>query len=285
MSFLLDPFLAFMLGLFFSFLTKGFNFSQRATFTISAIVITLATAYSILLYLKWVVTDFLILDNLALILPIEQQIGPRIMLHSNATDVTKDMFPDFVIVIFYVLYFVWFYLGFKTVRQVMESHEPTPLGNPQVRMNLRVTGLVVFVSAGMLLFFFTMIPIDEVKIGDALGANSGVVDKEAIVKSYMVGPNAKFMKFSDELCNPDRLKIEEDPPILIPKNSNILILASEISSVSSDKISSMCQSREDVGKNFVFFGVNLATWMFLIAMFLVTKQSSQRHSFWKYGET
>ena len=186
MSFLLDPFLAFMLGLFFSFLTKSLKFSSKVTFIISAIVISLATAYSLLLYLKWVVTDFLILDNLAMIFPIEQQIGPRIMLHSNATDVTKDLFPDFVIVIFYALYFVWFYLGFKTVRQILEPHEPTPLGNPQVRKNLRISGLVVFVSAGMILFFMIMIPVDEVRIGDALGANSGME------RSGICGPHSEI---------------------------------------------------------------------------------------------
>lgn len=287
MSFLLDPFLAFMLGVVFSFFTKGFQFSKQVTFAISGISISLATLYSILLYLDWVHTDFLILDSFTKILPIEQQFGPRIMFHSNASDVTKDLFPVPVVAIFYALYFLWFYLGFKTARQVIEPHEPTPSQNPQTKMYLRIAGLLVFVSAGMMLFFFTMIPLDEVVIGDSLGVNSGDFNKEAIVRSYMVGPNATFKQFSDKLCNPDKLASEEakPQPNIVPKDSNILILVNEIPNISSNDISKMCQSREDVGENLIFVFVNLSTWMFLIAMFLVTMQSTQKNRFWEYGET
>jgi hypothetical protein len=285
MSFLLDPFLAFMLGVVFSFFTKGFQFSKQVTFAISATAISLATLYSILLYLDWIHTDFLILDSFAKILPIEQQFGPRIMFHSNASEVTKDIFPVPVVMIFYALYFLWFYLGFKTARQVIEPHEPTPSHNPQTKMYMRIAGLLVFVSAGMMLFFFTMIPLDEVAIGDSLGIKSSDSNHEAIVKSYMVGPNATFKQFSDILCNPDKLAFEANPQQIVPKNHNILLLASEIGSVSSDDIGKMCQSREDVGENLIFVFVNLSTWMFLIAMFLVTMQSAPKHSFWEYGET
>ena len=125
MSFLLDPFLAFMLGVVFSFFTKGFQFSKQVTFAISATAICLATLYSILLYLDWIHTDFLILDSFAKILPIEQQYGPRIMFHSNASEVTRDVFPVPVVVIFYALYFLWFYLGFKTVDKSL-SHMSQP---------------------------------------------------------------------------------------------------------------------------------------------------------------
>ena len=286
MSFLLDPFLAFMLGVVFSFFTKGFQFSKQVTFAISATAICLATLYSILLYLDWIHTDFLILDSFAKILPIEQQYGPRIMFHSNASEVTRDVFPVPVVVIFYALYFLWFYLGFKTARQVIEPHEPTPTHNPQTRMYLRIAGLLVFVSAGMMLFFFTMIPLDEVAIGDSLGIKSTDSNKEAIVKSYMVGPNAIFTQFSDKLCNPGKLALEEaKPQQKVPKNYNIVLLVNKIANVSSDDISKMCQSREDIGENLIFVFVNLSTWMFLIAMFLVTMQSAQKHSFWEYGET
>jgi hypothetical protein len=286
MSFLLDPFLAFMLGVVFSFFTKGFQFSKQVTFAISATSISLATLYSILLYLDWVHTDFLILDSFAKILPIEQQFGPRIMFHSNESHVTKDLFPIPVVVIFYALYFLWFYLGFRTARQIIEPHEPTPSQKPQTKMYLRIAGLLVFVSAGMMLFFFTMIPLDEVAIGDSLGMNSGDSNKEAIVRSYMVGPNAIFKQFSDKLCNPDKLALEEAKPQqnIVSKDSNILLLANGIKNVSSNEITKMCQSREDVGENLIFVFVNLSTWMFLIAMFLVTMQSSQKHRFWEYGE-
>ena len=109
MSFLLDPFLAFMLGIIFSFLAKAFRLNKGLTFAVSAIAISLATIYSILLYLNVATTDFLILDTFAKFLPIEQQFGPRIMFHSNATDVTKESFPQWVAAIFYALYFAWFY--------------------------------------------------------------------------------------------------------------------------------------------------------------------------------
>ena len=101
----------------------------------------------------------------------------------------------------------------------------------------------------------------------------------------MVGPNAIFTQFSDKLCNPDKLALEAKPQQKVPKNYNIMLLVNEIASVSSDDISKMCQSREDIGENLIFVFVNLSTWMFLIAMFLVTMQSAQKHSFWEYGET
>src|SRR5207247_1877398 len=118
MSFLLDPFLAFMLGIIFSFIAKMLNLDKTKTFYLAATAISLATCYSVLLYLDVVRTDFLILDSFARILPIEQQFGPRIMFHSNDSGVTRDIFPVAIVTIFYALYFVWFYLGFKSLRNI-----------------------------------------------------------------------------------------------------------------------------------------------------------------------
>jgi len=287
MSFLLDPFLAFMLGLIFSFFTKGFKFKERTTLVICGIAITLATSYSILLYLKWVRTDFLILDMFAMILPIEQQVGPRIMFHSNVSDVLKETFPIPVVIIFYGLYFLWFYLGFRTARQVMQPSEPTPKGNPQTSMFIRIAGSLVLVSAGMMLFFFIMIPMDEVIIGEALGGHSSLQEQEIRLKSYMVGlgPDNKLSYFSDELCNPDRLRIEEDPQKFVEKNSNIELLANQVDEISIQDINEMCQARETIGNNVIFFFVNLSAWMFLIAAFMISRPLQYRNKLFDYGET
>lgn len=286
MSFLLDPFLAFMLGLIFSFLTKGFKFHKNTTFAISAIAISLATTYSILLYLKVVPTDFLILDTFARFLPIEQQFGPRIMFHSNATDVTKELFPPGVVVLFYALYFVWFYLGFKSARNVIEPHEPTPSENPAAALYKRIGGLLIFISAGMMLFFFIMIPLDVVAIGDALGGKSALQDKEAAIKGYMGRSDALFSHYSNALCNPDKIGVEQDPPVLSDRDSNIINVANELgSSVTKEDIRLMCQSRESVGENMIFVFVNISTWMFLVAIFMVTTPRINKDRFWDYENT
>jgi hypothetical protein len=284
MSFLLDPFLAFMLGLIFSFFTKKFNFTSKTTFAVSTLVISLATSYSILLYMKIVKTDFLILDTFSRILPIEQQFGPRIMFHSNATDVTKEIFPFPLVVIFYALYFLWFYLGFKTVRHIMEPNEPTPIENPTISFYINIGGLLVFVSAGMMLFFFIMIPLDRVLIGDALGARSSLQNKEAAFKGYMANSNAKFSHFSDNLCRPEKIEMEKDPPRLVDRDSAITLVVNELPTVTKADLREMCQSRENLGNNIVFIFDNISTWMFLIAIFMVTTPRIQKNGFWDYQD-
>lgn len=287
MSFLLDPFLAFMLGIIFSFLTKVFRLDKSLTFAVSAVAISLATIYSILLYLNVATTDFLILDTFAKFLPIEQQFGPRIMFHSNATDVTKESFPQWVAANFYALYFAWFYLGFKSARNVIAPEEPTPSKNPETYLYLRIGGLLVFVSAGMMLFFFTMIPLDKVAIGDALGAKSDLQDKEAAVKGYMATSNARFARYSDLLCNPDKLGAERDPQLAVSRDSAIGILVNELppgSGVEAKDVAQMCQGREALGANIVFIFVNLSTWLFLVGVFMVSAVHVKRSRFWRYGE-
>lgn len=284
MSFLLDPFLAFMLGLIFSVFTKKFNFTSKSTFAICSIVISLATSYSIMLYLKIVPTDFLVLDMFAKILPIEQQYGPRIMFHSNDTGVTKEFFPFLFVVIFYALYFLWFYLGYKSMRNILEPHEPTPSGNQETVTFIRVGGLLVFVSAGMMLFFFTMIPLDEVSIGDSFGAKSALVDQEATLKGYMARHDAKFSTFSDNLCHPEKIAVEaESPQVVTTRDSSFSIVIDEVSkSVTANDIEEMCQARETLGKNIIFLFVNLSTWMFLIGIFMVTTPRIIKNNLWDY---
>lgn len=274
-----------MLGIIFSVITRALRFNRRRTFAISGIAISLATLYSILLYLNIVQTDFLILDTFATFLPIEQQNGPRIMFHSNATGVTKDAFPEAVVWIFYALYFLWFYLGFKSLRNVMAPEEPTPMRKPATYLYIRVGGLLVFVSAGMMLFFFIMIPLDTVAIGDALGAASDQQDKEAVVYGYMATSNARFSYFSDSLCNPDRISAEQVPPRDVDNLSAIDALVSSISSadVTQQDVIQMCQSREVVGSGIIFGFVNLSTWLFLVAIFMVCLVQPRKSAYWEYG--
>lgn len=306
MSFLLDPFLAFMLGIVFSFVIQTFKLNKGQKFVISAIAISLATSYSILLYLDIVHTDFLILDSFAKILPIEQQFGPRIMFHSNFSEVTSDAFPTTVVVVFYCLYFLWFYLGFKSFKNVTAPHEPTPRGSPTTASLMRIGGLLVFASAGMMLFFFIMIPLDKVVIGDALGAKAPqeIQNQEAAVEGYMGRLDAKFISFTDSLCNPDKVEIESFPQVRVERDSAIIILLNEMSGmqvggipssasptnsqastngISIQDVRAMCDARELVGAEVLFIFVNISTWMFLIAFFMLSTPQVLRSKYWNYG--
>ena len=289
MSFLLDPFLVFMVGILVSYFTFYFNFTTRITLIISSIVVTLTTVYSILLYLDWVHTDFLVLDTFAIFLPIEQQFGPRIMFHSNVTFVTKDSFPESIVIIFYALYFVWFYLGFKTARQIIMPREPTPTKNLEFKNYFRVIGLFVFLSAGLTLFFLVMIPLDEVRIGDSLGIASNTPYKEALVKAHLLKNNFNINEFSNKLCNPDKLhrelvmdqRLDFDS---VSKYENIVKLSDAIPNVSKNELVDMCQAKKDAGENFIYVFVNISTWMFLISIFLITKDMKKRDYFWRYDK-
>ncbi len=272
MSFVLDPFLAFSLGLVFSIFTKKLNIGKKTTFIICTIAISLATLYSVLLYLNIVHSDFLILDNFAKFLPIEHQFGPRIMLHSNETQVTKDSFPQFIIIIFYALYFLWFYLGFKSASNVLSTGSKLNKNIEPVIPYIRIGGLFIFVIAGLMLLFFVMIPLDKVLIGDVLGAKSNQ-NQEEVVKSYMKSPNAKFNHFSDQLCNPQKLGIEENPPMIVNKDTNIKILSNEISSISVNDLRNMCDVRENLANSVIFFFIVVSTWIFLIGVYIITIQS------------
>lgn len=296
-----------MLGIVFSFVTQSFKFNKLQKFAIPAIAISLATSYSILLYLDIVHTDFLILDSFSKILPIEQQFGPRIMFHSNFSQVTSDIFPAAIVVVFYSLYFLWFYLGFKSFRNVTAPHEPTPKGSAMTASLMRIGGLLVFASAGMMLFFFIMIPLDKAAIGDALGAKAPeeFQNKEAAVAGYMARSDSKFKSFSDSLCNPDKIGIESFPQARVDRDSGILVLLNELSGIQVGGIPSpspsdatlgsnsgisiqdirvMCDSREFIGSEILFVFVNISAWMFLIAFFMLSTQQIVRSSYWNYGK-
>jgi hypothetical protein len=126
-----------------------------------------------------------------------------------------------------------------------------------------------------------------VAIGDALGAKSDLQDKEAAVKGYMATSNAQFARYSDLLCNPDKLGAERDPQLAVSRDSAIGILVSDLppgSGVEAKDVTQMCQSREAVGANTVFIFVNLSTWLFLVGVFMVSAVHVKRSRFWRYGE-
>jgi len=205
------------------------------------------------------------------------------MFHSNETGVTKDFFPIPLVIIFYALYFLWFYLGFKSARNVIEPDEPTPTGNPNTFLYIKIGGLLVFVSAGMMLFFFIMVPIDKVAIGDAFGAKSNQLDAEAATMGYMASPSAQFHSFSDNLCNPDKVGLEHDPPNIVSSNSGIELIHSQLPTVSTSDLQKMCQARQIIGENILFIFVNISTWMFLIATFMLTTPLKKKAEYWNDG--
>ena len=134
-----------------------------------------------------------------------------------------------------------------------------------------------------------MIPLDEVRIGDSLGIASNTPYKEALVKAHLLKNNFNINEFSNKLCNPDKLhrelvmdqRLDFDS---VSKYENIVKLSDAIPNVSKNELVDMCQAKKDAGENFIYVFVNISTWMFLISIFLITKDMKKRDYFWRYDK-
>ncbi len=150
----------FFLGISVFSASSMFRWRPTTTTIISILVAVPSTLYSVVLYLDWLPTDFIILGTLRNIFPIVLQKGSEIMFHTNATRVTKDMISPVVVAVFYVLYFVWFYLGFRSAENLSFTRglrtrtlKPTIVG-----LDTKIIGLVLVVLGGLLLLYGLVIP-------------------------------------------------------------------------------------------------------------------------------
>ena len=142
MSFILDPYLSVIVGAIFFILSDFFQWKPKVTIAVTGVAAVLATLYSVVLYLDWLPSDILILDNLFPLLRVLPQKGSEIMLHSNVTGATKDTFPVALAILFYLLYPLWVYLGFNITKNLKAPREPTPTHRkPGRRRFARCSGL------------------------------------------------------------------------------------------------------------------------------------------------
>ena len=70
----------------------------------------------------------------------------------------------------------------------------------------------------------------------------------------------------------------------VSKYENIVKLSDAIPNVSKNELVDMCQAKKDAGENFIYVFVNISTWMFLISIFLITKDMKKRDYFWRYDK-
>ncbi len=146
----------FVIGLVIFGLASRFNWKTSTRLLVALAVSIPSTLYSVILYLDLIPTDIIILQTLKYIFPIVMQRGPEIMFHTNATHATKQMISPVLVGIFYVLYFVWFYVGYKSAENLTRSEgtaRKTLFG-----VDLNVTGLYVFVLGCLLMLYGLVIP-------------------------------------------------------------------------------------------------------------------------------
>ena len=156
MSFLLDPYLSVFLGILFFYISDFFRWSTKVTIVVTGTAAVLATLYSVILYLDWLASDIIILDNLFPLLRVIPQKGSEIMFHSNVTGIQKADFPVPLVILFYVLYSLWVYLGFNVAKNLKAPREPTPTSMFGTA-NFRLIGILLFVAGALLgLYGLTM---------------------------------------------------------------------------------------------------------------------------------
>lgn len=159
MSFYLDAFLFFAVGILLYLLTSWIkrvylpNWNPRNTLILGAIVTIIFGGMSVLLYLDDNGTSP-IFTFLKLILQIQDPNGAYTMLHTNATGVTKADMPWPLVVLLYVLYPVWVYLGFGTAANVSQVSQPR---QPSEEVVLKRAAALLGLSIGGILMLFGLV--------------------------------------------------------------------------------------------------------------------------------
>jgi hypothetical protein len=157
LSFYLDAFLFFALGTAIFLVTDSIRrklwpqWSSHATTIAGGLLTLVFELMSIYLYLDDDGSSP-VYKFLKLFLPIADPSGGYIMLHTNATGVTKADMPWSVVILLYALYPVWVYLGYKTARNLSVS---ASISRSRARAtNLgRIAWLFGFPIGGCLLLF------------------------------------------------------------------------------------------------------------------------------------
>ncbi len=159
LSFILDPYLSVIVGAIFFILSDFFQWKPKVTIAVTGVAAVLATLYSVVLYLDWLPSDILILDNLFPLLRVLPQKGSEIMLHSNVTGATKDTFPVALAILFYLLYPLWVYLGFNITKNLKAPREPTPTHRFGTA-NYRLGGMGLFLLGELLTLYGLAMPTE-----------------------------------------------------------------------------------------------------------------------------
>ncbi|HOO52916.1 MAG TPA: DUF362 domain-containing protein [Methanothrix sp.] len=103
MSFLIDPPLLVLSGLFIYFGGRRLGWNRHAKIVVGVAIILIFIIFSSLLYADVFRCVFPFFSGLS---------GSEFMLHSNITGITKEMVPTFVVVLLFVLYPVWLFAGY-----------------------------------------------------------------------------------------------------------------------------------------------------------------------------
>jgi uncharacterized protein (DUF362 family) len=103
MSFLIDPPLLVLSGLFIYFGGRRLGWNRHAKIVVGVAIILIFIIFSALLYTDVFRCVFPFFTDLS---------GSEFMLHSNITGITKEMVPAVVVVLLFALYPVWLFAGY-----------------------------------------------------------------------------------------------------------------------------------------------------------------------------
>lgn len=103
MSFLIDPPLLILSGLFIYFGGRRLGWDRHAKIVVGVGIVLIFIIFSTLLYADVFRCVFP---------PFPNTNGSAFMLHSERTGITKEMIPNFVVVLFFALYPVWLFAGY-----------------------------------------------------------------------------------------------------------------------------------------------------------------------------
>ena len=114
MSFLLDPPALFVLGAVVYVLSKRIHMRKISVFIVGVVIVSVFIVVSVLLYLdiiRWYIPFIIDMK------------GSEWMLHSNITGIYKEDVPIFIVVIMFVLYPFWYYLGYRTAHYIAKKRQ------------------------------------------------------------------------------------------------------------------------------------------------------------------
>ncbi len=103
MSFLIDPPLLVLSGLFIYFGGRRLGWDRHAKIVVGVAILLIFIIFSTLLYADVFRCVFPYFSGMS---------GSEFMLHSNITEITKDEVPTIVVVLLFVLYPVWLFAGY-----------------------------------------------------------------------------------------------------------------------------------------------------------------------------
>ncbi len=154
MSFFLDAFVFFAVGVAMFLVTSWIRrklwpkWSSGYTAILGILVTLIFGSMSVLLYLDDNGTSPIFIF-LKVVLQMEDPSGGYVMLHTNATGVTKADMPWPLVVILFALYPAWVYLGFRTAVNMSDDNRASDLrrgvvlGRAAAHLGLALGGILM----------------------------------------------------------------------------------------------------------------------------------------------